>query len=171
MSYYSSGDEEYKKIYRSDRRAARRDLGHDCPAAGRYGYGEHRACPVCDDCDYGQSIDTTTGTCGSCWAKIAAARKAKYPDYCEKKHSCSNCKNRFCVKEREVGVCYVPGLTKEAKSHLQKDYKNFCAYCLHGLLMDPKRKRVHTGVKRALDAYQVLNPQFNPDVAPVPYVV
>lgn len=163
MSGYSSEVEE------NDRKAAIRDLGHDCPFAGRYGYGRHHACPVCDDCDYGQSIDTTTGMCGSCWEKIARARKAKYPDYCEKKHSCANCTVRFCVIERVAGVSYMPGLTKDAKLHLRKKYKNFCAYCLHAVLGNAELKPVHTGVSRALEVYQGLNPQFDPNVAPTPY--
>jgi hypothetical protein len=68
-----------------------------------------------------------------------------------------------------VGVSYVAGLTKEAKKYLQKEYKNFCAYCLHAVLGNAELKPHHTGVGRALAVYREDNPGFDPRVAPVPY--
>lgn len=145
--------------------------GHKCPFADRPGYAseKHHACPACDNCDYGNSIDTTTGMCRPCWNKRSAALKAKYSDYCEKTHSCANCEVRFCVNERDVGVSYVPGLTKDAKKYLKKDLKNFCAYCLHALLERKDMACHHTGIREALAVYKRYNPRFDPEVPPVPY--
>lgn len=154
--------------YPHERFATIRDLGHDCPSPWN-AVGKHRACPVCDCCDYGNSISTTTGTCETCWAEIAAARKARYPDYCKKNHSCKSCDLRFCVEEREVGASYTPGLTKEAKAHLRKLHKNLCAYCLTALLESKDFSSYHTGITRALEVYKKDHPDFDPNVRPEPH--